>query len=39
MAKKANIYGKMQPQVRGPRPEAGISKETIAELEKKLNLF
>jgi hypothetical protein len=30
---------KMQPQVRGPRPECGISKETIAQLEKDLNLF
>lgn len=30
---------KMQPQVRGPRPEAGISKETIAKLEKDLDLF
>ena len=30
---------KMQPQVRGPRPECGITKETIAQLEKDLNLF
>jgi len=30
---------KMQPQVRGPRPEAGITKETIAQLEKDLHLF
>ena len=30
---------KMQPQVRGPRPEAGITKETIAKLEKDLDLF
>jgi hypothetical protein len=30
---------KMEPKVRGPRPEAGITKETIAQLEKALNLF
>jgi hypothetical protein len=30
---------KMQPNVRMPRPEAGITKETIAEMEKALNLF
>jgi len=30
---------KMQPNVRMPRPEAGIAKETLAEIEKALNLF
>ena len=30
---------KMNPQVRGPRPEAGVTKETIAKLEKDLDLF
>jgi hypothetical protein len=30
---------KLEPKVRGPRPECGISKETIAQLEKDLNLF
>ena len=30
---------KMYPQVRGPRPECGVTKETIAQLEKDLHLF
>jgi len=30
---------KMHPQVRGPRPDAGITEETIAQLEKDLDLF
>jgi hypothetical protein len=27
------------PYVRGPRPDGGITKETLAEMERKLNLF
>ena len=30
---------KMQPNVRMPRPEAGITEETLAQIEKALNLF
>ena len=30
---------KMEPQVRRPRPECGITKETIAQIEKDLNLI
>jgi hypothetical protein len=30
---------KMEPKVRRPRPDGGFSKETIAQLEKELNLF
>ena len=30
---------KMEPKVRGPRPECGLTEETIAQIEKDLHLF